>query len=51
MYATTHKQTKQKNSSLRRQIWMTTLRKFQNVNKELRLSIPKPMLTGRLTPK
>ena len=25
--------------------------KPQNVNKQLRLSIPKPMLTGRLTPK
>ena len=41
-YATTHKQNKQKNSSLRRQIWMTTLREFQNVNKQLSLSIPKP---------
>ena len=25
--------------------------KPENVNKQLRLSIPKPMLTGRLTPK
>ena len=62
IYATTHKQTKQKYSSLPRQ---TTLCEFQNVNKQsrlsipkpqnvnkqLRLSIPKPMLTGCLTPK
>ena len=62
MLPNTNKQVE--NSSLLRQVWTTTLCKFQNVNKQsrlsiskpqnvnkqLRLSIPKSMLTGHLIP-